>query len=225
MLLTKRRRQFLRKLVDLYRRTNLPIHYATLANALGVSKWTAYDMMKAMEKMGLLIRSYAANGGDSGRTQVLFVPTEQAKEMVEAESADTACREEEWQAIKTAVLGSLRAFRNGGRAEALGRMTAEMRSVKRKLEYCAYGVGLLVAHLRKAGGTTEEFVRNVVRKAPTGEMRMTMLAGAVLGTLAQSMSEAGSEIAEMIGTYLKSVAGLTDREKAMMSDLLLEALV
>ncbi len=50
--LTERRKQFLQKLLDLYRRTNLPVHYESVAQALGVSKWTAYDMLKALEKLG-----------------------------------------------------------------------------------------------------------------------------------------------------------------------------
>ncbi|MBY6273613.1 MAG: DNA-binding protein, partial [Bacillaceae bacterium] len=39
MILTERRKQFLRKLVDLYQKTNVPVHYETLAKYIGVSKW------------------------------------------------------------------------------------------------------------------------------------------------------------------------------------------
>ncbi|CAM3626087.1 Lrp/AsnC family transcriptional regulator [Cohnella lubricantis] len=225
MLLTKRRKQFLRQLVDLYRATKLPIHYETLASALGVSKWTAYDMLKAIERMGLLIRSYGPNRGEGGRSQVLFTPTAQAEELCKAEADEPAGNPEEWQATKAAVLKLLGGVRAGGIGEALQRMNADLKRMKRSRDFCAYSIVILLAHLQHAGGRTEEFVRQMVQKAPSGEMRMTMFAGAVLGAVCQTMAEAGAELAELAGHYLKSVAGLTDHEKELMSDLLLEALV
>lgn len=231
MLLTERRRQFLKKLVDLHRKTRLPIHYGTLANALGVSKWTAYDMLKAIEKMGLLTRSYAANGGESGRSQVMFVPTERARLLVDGESgqpetaasAEAVGPPEEWQATKAAVLALLQGCRSCG-LEALGRMARELYARKRETEFCAYSVGLLLALIRRAGGTAEEFVRGLAGKAPTGEMGLASLAGAALGTAAQTMSEAGAEFAELAGRFLKAIAALPERERKMVSDFLMEAL-
>lgn len=228
MLLTKRRRQFLRQLVDLYRVTKLPIHYETLARAVGVSKWTAYDMLKAIEQMGLLIRSYGPNRGEGGRSQVLFTPTADAEALLREEDGEPAGSPEEWQATKAAVLKLLGSVRGGGIGDALQRLTADMKRMKRmkrSREFCAYSMGILLAHLRRAGGRTEEFVRQMVQRAPTGEMGITMFAGAVLGAACQTMAETGAELAELTGQYLKSVAGLTDREKEMMSDFLLEALV
>lgn len=225
MLLTKRRRQFLRKLVDLYHATKLPIHYEELASALDVSKWTAYDMLKAIEKMGLLTRCYGSNRGEGGRSQVLFVPTAHAEELCKEEAEEFAGHSEEWQATKAAVLKLLGSMRGGGISEALQRMTAETKRLRRGRDFCAYSTGILLGYLRKAGDRTEEYVRHTVQRAPTGEMGMTIFAGAVLGAVAQSMAEKGAELAELAGQYLKSVAGLTDREKEMMSAFLLEALV
>jgi len=73
--LTERRKQFLRGVVDMYRRTRLPVHYETLAERLGVSKWTAYDVLRALEEQGLLTRDYTVNRGEPGRSQIVFVPT------------------------------------------------------------------------------------------------------------------------------------------------------
>lgn len=225
MLLTKRRKQFLKTLVDLHLATKQPIHYETLASEVGVSKWTAYDMLKSLEKMELLARSYAPKRGDGGRSQVLFVPTERAERLLAAEADESAAGPEDWQATRATVLKLLGGIRNGGFGEALQRMTAEARGLKRGVDVCAYSIGILLAYLRKAGGRSEEFVRQTIRRAPTGEMGMTMLAGAVLGAAMETMAEAGAELSELAGRYLKSVAGLTDREKQMMSDFLMEALV
>lgn len=156
---------------------------------------------------------------------MLFTPSEQAEELFKAEACEPAGSPEEWQATKAAVLKLLGSIRGGGLGDALQRMTAEVKRMRRGRDYCAYSIGILLAHLRRAGGRTEEYVRHMVERAPTGEMRMTMFAGAVLGTVSQTMAEAGAELADLAGQYLKSVAGLTDREKEMMSDFLLEALV
>ena len=45
MKLTRRQTTFVERLVDLYHEAQGPIHYSTLARRLGVSRFTAYDML------------------------------------------------------------------------------------------------------------------------------------------------------------------------------------
>ncbi|MGQ9731322.1 MAG: hypothetical protein ACUVX8_08585 [Candidatus Zipacnadales bacterium] len=53
------------------------MHYAALAQKLGVSKWSAYDMLLTLEKAGLVHRDYELppGGRAGGRPRVLFRPT------------------------------------------------------------------------------------------------------------------------------------------------------
>lgn len=53
-LFDKRRREFLDQIYRQYQTTNLPVHYSDVAEAIGVSKWTAYDVLKTLESQGLL---------------------------------------------------------------------------------------------------------------------------------------------------------------------------
>ena len=46
MKLTRRQEEFIRKLMDLYWEKRGPIHYSVLAERLGVSPFTAYDMLR-----------------------------------------------------------------------------------------------------------------------------------------------------------------------------------
>jgi len=55
------------------------VHYTELAQRLGISKWSAYDMLLILEERGLVCREYEppAGGSPGGRPRVLFRPTAQ----------------------------------------------------------------------------------------------------------------------------------------------------
>ena len=78
MTLTHRQRTFLHRLLDVYPdHRDEPVHYSTVAQALGVSNTTAYEMMKLLEKKGYVSSEYRLpdRHRGPGRSQVLFRPT------------------------------------------------------------------------------------------------------------------------------------------------------
>lgn len=223
MELTRRRMQFLHKLIDLYQKTNLPIHYEALARSIGVSKWTAYDMLKEIEKLGFVSRSYEVNAKETGRSQVVFVPTSKAKELfihLRGESLDRA----EWERTTANISRLLKDLKNTGINEALRKMIDEISKMNTRLHFCAYMIGLLMVYLKKLGGKTEALIRHIVQKAPTKESGMTMFIGTVLGTAIQTLNDdLGLEISELVSQLLKSIADLSGEEKEMLSDFLRDA--
>ena len=80
MNLTRRQQEFIRNLLDLYRETKGPIHYTTLAERVGVSQITAYDMLRLLEKKGFVRSDYqlASDKTGPGRSAVVFWPSQQA---------------------------------------------------------------------------------------------------------------------------------------------------
>ena len=54
MKLTRRQEEFIKNLVDLNQEFNGPIHYSVLAERLGVSPFTAYDMLCMLEEKGVV---------------------------------------------------------------------------------------------------------------------------------------------------------------------------
>ena len=56
--LTRRQEDFINNLLDLYREMEGPIHYSVLAERLGVSPFTAYDMLRLLEEKGLVSSEY-----------------------------------------------------------------------------------------------------------------------------------------------------------------------
>ena len=76
MKLTRRQEEFIENLVDLTREVDGPIHYSALAERLGVSPFTAYDMLRLLEEKGMVTSEYHIAEGKSGpgRAERLFCP-------------------------------------------------------------------------------------------------------------------------------------------------------
>ena len=62
MKLTRRQEEFVVNLIDLNRELDGPIHYSTLAERLGVSPFTAYDMLCVLEEKGMVISGVSMDG-------------------------------------------------------------------------------------------------------------------------------------------------------------------
>lgn len=76
MKLTRRQEEFITNLIDLSTEVNGPIHYSILAERLGVSPFTAYDMLCVLEEKGMVTSEYHLAEGKSGpgRAERLFCP-------------------------------------------------------------------------------------------------------------------------------------------------------
>ncbi len=76
MKLTRRQEEFIVNLIDLNRELDGPIHYSTLAERIGVSPFTAYDMLCVLEEKGMVSSEYQLAAGKSGpgRAERLFCP-------------------------------------------------------------------------------------------------------------------------------------------------------
>jgi Mn-dependent DtxR family transcriptional regulator len=52
MLITRRRLQFMQTIQYLYESENKPVHYVQVAESMGISKWSAYEMLKRLKGKG-----------------------------------------------------------------------------------------------------------------------------------------------------------------------------
>ena len=110
MKLTGRQEEFLSKFVDLYSQAQEPLHYAHMAEVLSVSNVTAYEMLRLLEKRGLVRSEYKVQEGKErapGRSTIVFVPTSQAHALF-AELAGGDWDQAEWEAVKAHILSALR---------------------------------------------------------------------------------------------------------------------
>ncbi|GGG07576.1 Lrp/AsnC family transcriptional regulator [Paenibacillus aceti] len=224
MKLTKRRLQFLDKLVELYQRTRLPIHYETLALSLGVSKWTAYDMMKEMEKQGFVSRSYEVNSKETGRSQVVFAPTDQATDLFSASRADHY-DPTDWEHTVTQIRKLLNSVKDSNVNEVIRKVMNEISSKASNMEFCGYILGLLLVYIKKLGAKTESLISLLVTKKLHTQGGILLFVGTVMGTVIQTMNEElGNELAELVSKFLDTLDRLTHQEQRLLSDMLQEAL-
>lgn len=83
--LTRRQEEFVRSLLDLYGELKEPFHYSELAERLGVSRFTAYDMLRVLEEKGIVASRYQLDDERSGpgRSAVVYEPTERARRVLD----------------------------------------------------------------------------------------------------------------------------------------------
>jgi hypothetical protein len=125
--LTYRQQQFLSQFLDLYREMRHSLHYGAIAERLGVSKVTAYEMLRLLEERSLVAAEYQSDPQQRGpgRPTVLFYPTQEADHMVEGLAGNTA-NLEDWQLVKEEILRKLRAGQAAGFEDLLADLLARI---------------------------------------------------------------------------------------------------
>src|SRR5258708_15059543 len=136
MALTRRQTTFVERLVDLYHEAHGPIHYSTLARRLGVSRFTAYDMLRLLEEKGLVTSAYQLTAGRSGpgRSEVLYQPTERAHALV-AELAGPS-GPVDWETVKRRLVENFAGQHTRDRELAEAMLARLPRQGPAPLRYC-----------------------------------------------------------------------------------------
>ncbi|WML42380.1 Lrp/AsnC family transcriptional regulator [Neobacillus sp. OS1-2] len=193
--LTKRRREFLDQIWQQYQTTNLPVHYSDVAEAIGVSKWTAYDVLKTLESQGLLKRTYAVNENETGRSTVVFSPTSMADLLFQKERREIS-NPDEWEIILNRVRVLMAQQQNLPLMDAIKHILELMKNVEVKLEFCTYFLCVLLLFLNSLGNPIKDLTVNMVNASEESHIQLSVFVGAVVGMIIQSV---GDEISpEMI---------------------------
>jgi len=186
--LTKRRREFLDQIWRQYQTTNLPVHYSEVAEAIGVSKWTAYDVLKTLESQGLLKRNYATNENETGRSVVVFSPTEIADRLFQKDRRKIS-NPEEWEVILNQATALIENQQNLPLMDGINNILEQMKNVDVKLEFCAYFLCVLIIFLKSLGNSVKELTVNLVNASQEAKVQLTVFVGAVVGMIIQSVGE------------------------------------
>ena len=181
--LTFRQKAFLSKIIDLYREIRQPFHYSQVAEKLGVSKFTAYDMLRLLEQKGMVGSEYVTPKAVSGpgRSTILFCPTAQALESFSRLTEETA-EQEEWEEAKAKVLTSLCQGKAPDYDGLLHELIAKIPQARSPLVYCAEVITALLVSLKRAKYKFwEHSPLNMLLVAPASKLGMSILAGVALG--------------------------------------------
>lgn len=187
MKLTRRQETFIHRLLDLYRELNGPIHYSVLAERVGVSPFTAYDMLRLLEEKGFVTSEYRVDSDKPvvGRSEVVFLPTERARQLFMELAGDAD--KGNWEEVKAQILGKIQ----GGELqehvlaeEMLARVPPDVPDV---LRYCIEVMTIIILRLGKGAGRRvliEHLPQIIEWKGTVTRSGLLLLGGFVLGLLA-----------------------------------------
>jgi len=228
MRITRRRKEFLQKIKQLYDAAKLPVHYARVAELLGVSKWSAYEMLRTLEKEGLLASRYEVNRGEKfpGRAMVLFVPTRLADAALSGNMWEEKDPLKEWRQVRQRLLSLCAGLQTNHSEELTEQLIIELPRVGRPLIFSAYMIALLIAQLQTLSAKSLGLVKNVVKDAAKAETGLVMFAGAAMGSMLKTATQFPllSQIASYLDKFQDNLAELNQSEHILLMDFLEEAL-
>ena len=147
MRLTKRQKNFIEIMLDIYKEIQEPVHYSTVAEQLKLSKYTAYDMLRLLEEKGYVESVYETHSEGPGRASILFKPTEKAEETFKKLAGDETAS---WDEAKERIITKIAAgeFEDAKLAEDI---LLQLEDGLDDVLYCTNLIGDLVTRLRARG--------------------------------------------------------------------------
>lgn len=227
-MITARRLEFLRTIKEIYESSSLPVHYVKVAEKMGISKWSAYEMLKSLERDGLLSRHYEVNsaGKHPGRSMILFAPTRLLVQIVNAAATDVQALTPEWQQIKQRLLSVFDQAEPAKTKALLDQLARELPEVNPPLVACAYVATLLIAQLHNLGENGLGVIRIIMKGAVKAESGLAMLAGAIMGLLARAglPIQIVSHLSSLLPGFQKNLASLDKGEQELLMEFVDQAL-
>jgi DNA-binding PadR family transcriptional regulator len=192
MKLTRRQETFVLNLLDLYRELNGPIHYSILAERVGVSRITAYDMLRLLEEKGFVTSDYQRGKPGPGRAEVVFWPTEMARRRLAKLIDDIEGVEaSDWHEIKQRALERIQNAEMeedyNGKELANEMFTLIPPDGPTALRYCAEVMTILILRLRdeESRQCLRTYLPNILLNGETASAaELNLLSGFILGLLA-----------------------------------------
>ena len=225
-MLTRRQEEIIHKMLDLYHELQGPIHYSTLADRLGVSPFTAYDMLRLLEEKGFLSSEYqlAPNKTGPGRAMRVFQPTQLAQKLFQSLAEETGGAD--WEEVKQHLLDKTSKGEIQERElvqEMLARIPSEGKS---QVQYCVEVMTIVTLRIRSIKG------RNLLKKffpemlpdtKPTRRTNLCLLGGFALGMLAiedSSDREWEEQLLEHVQVYMDIVTKMDIRRCQLLGEKL-----
>ena len=225
-MLTRRQEEIIHKMLDLYHELQGPIHYSTLADRLGVSPFTAYDMLRLLEEKGLVSSEYqlAPNKTGPGRALRVFQPTQLAQKLFQNLVEETGGAD--WEEVKQRFLDKTSKGEIQERElvqEMLARIPSEGKS---QVQYCVEVMTIVALRIRSIKGRIllkKFFPEMLPDKKPARKTNLCLLGGFALGMLAiedSSDHEWEQQLLEHVQIYMDIVTKMDIRRRQLLGEKL-----
>jgi len=242
MKITTRQKDFLQTLIDLYQQKGSPIHYSEVAKKMGVSKWTAYDMLQLLRKEGLLEVEYLIPESDNykwgklGRSTITFFPTKRGYSVSNLPQRKLSTKTAELNRLKKEIMQKFEKIKGNFNLKDLFK---EALQAKSPLIFCACLLLILILLIKKiTEGIAEiKLLSQVIPADATNtyiELALIVFIGMCFGVLTKYINKipnyvTGSnnnldEYANYIQTYNQYVSQMDKEEQKSLLDFLKETL-
>ena len=225
--LTTRQGAFLVQLLDLYHEQQSPVHYTKVADRIGVTKYSAYDMLKLLERKGVVASEYVLDRDDPGpgRSLIKFYPTELARQWV-ARRWNGLTQGEEWQQVRQGLLRRLRQAREVNPRDLAGELLSQLSESQPPMFYCAHMITILLLYLGGLRGLASGInpLRVLERLSAGGGPSLGALAGFSLGSLLSRAGEATESLLASVSRYQQYLRDLSEDNRGALVSFLQEAL-
>ncbi len=227
MKLTGRQEAFLGGFLDLYSQAQKPLHYTQVAEVLGVGKITAYDMLRLLEKRGLVRSEYVlrGKGQGGGRSTVVFVPTSQARALI-AELAGEDWDQVEWETVRAQILDALR--QRTDYQNLLDEILARLPGRTTPLIYAAEMVTAVILNLLlvEKGAPASALVERLKALGLPGEVGLNALSGLAIGLslVDRANWRLTDKLVDAVRGYQQSLGRLRGEGRRHLSSFVQEAM-
>ena len=238
MKITTRQKEFLQSLIDLYQEKGSSIHYSEVARKMGVSKWTAYDMLQLLYKESLLGVEYLIPESDNykwgklGRSTITFFPTKKGYTVSNLPQRKLPIKASELNKLKKDIIQK---FERIKRKFNLKELFKEALQTKSPFIFCACILLILILLIKKiTEGIAEiKLLSQVIPPDATStyiELALIVFVGMCFGVLTKYINNipkyiTGSnnnldEYADYIQTYNQYVSQMNKEEQGSLLDFL-----
>jgi predicted ArsR family transcriptional regulator len=215
MKLTRRQEEFVQKMIELKQEFDSPVRYSLLAERLGVSPFTAYDMLCLLEEKGYVTSEYQLPTDKSGpgRAERLFFPGPEALAHQQRVVEQAGGLPLVGQALQSYALEQLRqGGMSQGEKELVEQLMRRLLPVGQgDVHYCAEVMTVAALRLQQGAGRqalAEHLPYILPAEGGACQANLCLLGGFVFGLLAQQ-STPGQEwldkLREHLQGYLEAV--------------------
>ncbi|MEA2021275.1 MAG: hypothetical protein U9N08_02250 [Candidatus Caldatribacteriota bacterium] len=242
MKITTRQKEFLQTLIDLYQQRGAPIHYSEVAQTLGVSKWTAYDMLQLLHREGLLEVEYLIPESNNhrweklGRSTITFFPTKKGYTLSNLPERKLPTKIAELDKLKNNIIQKFEKIKGKFNLKDLFKEALQSKS---PLIFCACVLLILILLIKKiTEGIAEiQLLSQVIPADATNtyiELSLVVFVGMCFGVLTKYINKIPKyitgpnnsldEYAGYIQTYNQYVSQMDKKEQKSLLDFLKETL-
>jgi len=220
--------EFLTEIKRLYEATRLPVHYERVAEKLGVSKWSAYEMLKKLEKEGLVCSQYQVNQAEKypGRAMVMFAPTALLDKILVRKGSDEKAAFKDWQPVKEKLFRLFKGLKKKNPEKLRDQLMQEISLVDEPLAFNAHFIAILMLQAQTLGEKGMELVRKMVMGAADKEAGLSIFTGTVIGSMLKNTSQIPfiSQLTLYLNKFQENWGQFSESDQALLVDFFREAL-